>query len=354
MGFGLLITHHSSLITGFGIALRRIHSAPNHVLTTKRAHSGWLEFFPNIRFFFVVLIIHIFVIPGFRSYAGSLLVIDSDQQFKYAEALFNSGDFEDAAAEYKRFVYFFPNDERVEQAEFNIGMSFLNSRQYPMAINAFTDLIDKYRDTPFSIQSYIMISRCYIQLNKPDEAAVSLHNVLNLTDDPNARDESNYRLGWIYLENARWEKARSTFNHISMPNREKYKLQRLVIELDRKDSLIDKKNPAAAGFLSIIPGAGYLYCKRYKDALVAFIANAVFAYAAYESFDDDHYAVGGIFSFIGLGFYGGNILGATAAAHKYNRLQTGRFIDHLKQNMRINLSSDLQKKRVLLSVEYHF
>lgn len=302
---------------------------------------------------FVIIIYNLFI-PCLKSYAGTTLVIDSDKQFGYAEALFGEGDFENAAREYKRFVYFFPNDERVEQAEFKIGMSFFENRHYTQAIKIFTGLIDKYRDTRFSVRSYIMLSRCYNELNKSAEAAVSLHNVLGLTDDPDQRDEAYYRLGWIYLDTARWEKARLAFNDISIPNRVKYNVQRLVAELDRKDTLIDKKNPATAGVLSIIPGAGYLYCGRYKDALTALIANGALAYAAYESFDNDLYAVGGIISFIGLGFYGGNILGATAAAHKHNRLQTAQFIDHLKHHIRVNLSNDLRNKRVLLSLEYHF
>ncbi|MFC1886321.1 tol-pal system YbgF family protein [Thermodesulfobacteriota bacterium] len=280
--------------------------------------------------------------------------ISPDKQFAYAHSLYDEGDFENAANEYKRFVYFFPDDKRVEQARFNIGRSLFSGKRFSRAIHAFTAFIDAYRDTPLSIRSYRMISRCYIKLNQPADAAVSLYNLLSLTDDVDIRDDTYYRLGWIHLEQAKWEKAGQAFNQIRESNRMTYQLNGLFDELERRDSVIPTKEPGTAGLLSIIPGAGYLYCGRYKDALTAFLANAVLSIAAYESFDKDLNALGGLIAFIELGFYGGNIIGATAAAHKYNRYKTGQFIDHLKQHMKIDLSTDIREKRMLISFKYRF
>jgi tetratricopeptide (TPR) repeat protein len=291
---------------------------------------------------------------GVESIAGSPPVLDPDSQFEYAQKLFFEGDFFNAAGEYKRFVHFFPDDERVERARFNTGLSYFRGRRFTEAVRSFKALIDIYRDSALSIQAYIMISRCRTALHSPGAAAAELRNALALTDDDSVRDEVYYRLGWIYIDMAQWENARLNFRQISLQGRAKYDLDSIARKVDRKDDFITTKQPETAGVLSIVPGAGYLYCGRYKDALIALLANGIIAYAAYEAFDNDLNALGGILTFVGIGFYAGNIIGATAAAHKHNRQQTRRFIDHLKNNVRINLSSGLRHKRVMISLRYDF
>lgn len=292
--------------------------------------------------------------PASGSCAGPPLVIDPEKQFEYAEKLFRSGDYPEAVGEYKRFVHFFPDHELAEQAQFQIGMSHFKNRGYGKAVKAFTDLIDTYRDTDLSFQSYMRISRCHLMLNAPAPAILALHNLTSLSTDTDIRDEAFYRLGWIYIETGDWQKAGSTFKKISSTNRLKFDLEAITDDLARRDVLISKKKPALAGFLSIVPGAGYLYCERKKDALIAFAANGILAYAAYESFDNDLDALGGIISFLGFGFYAGNIYGATTSAHKYNQSRTRQFIDRLKRKVRVDLYSDVKSRGVMLSLRYRF
>ena len=292
--------------------------------------------------------------PASGSWAGPPLVIDPEKQFEYAEKLFRSGDYPGAVGEYKRFVHFFPDHPLAEQAQFQVGMSHFENRGYVKALKSFTDLIDTYRDTDLSLKSYMRISRCHLMLNAPAPAILALHNLISLATDTDIRDEAYYRLGWIYIETGDWEKAGSIFKKISSTNRLKFDLKKITDDLARREVLVTKKNPSLAGFLSIVPGAGYLYCGRKKDALIAFAANGILAYAAYESFDNDLDALGGIISFVGLGFYAGNIFGATAAAHKYNQSQTRRFIDNLRTKVRVDLFSDAKSGRAELSLTYRF
>ena len=282
------------------------------------------------------------------------LVIEPEKQFEYAEAPFRNGDYPETAGEYKRFVHFFPDHPLAQRALFQIGMSYFNNREHPKALKAFTDLIDPPRDTDLSHKAYVFISRCHLMLNAPGPAILALEKLISLTPDAAPRDEAHYRIGWIYLETGDWEKAEATFKKISSGSRLTFDLKAIFDDLDRRNDLILKKSPALAGFLSIVPGAGHLYCGRYRDALTAFVATGVLAYAAYESFDNDLDALGGILSLVGLGFYAGNILGATASAHKYNRDQTRRFVDHLKRKVRVDLFSGAGGGRMGVSLTYRF
>ncbi|MCP4104723.1 MAG: tetratricopeptide repeat protein, partial [Desulfobacteraceae bacterium] len=251
--------------------------------------------------------------PFSQSIASSVIEIDSDMQIEFAEQYFSNEEYSRAIDEYKRFIYFFPEHDKVEMAMYKIGMSYFNSNKYKKAIDAFSKIIDrqysKKGNTNFEIAKvYYMITECYLKLNSLGPAVSNLRNLLATTGDIEVRDETYYRLGWICLEAGLWDKARSYLGQISPENKEKYKLKELSDELGKKTT-IPRKSPWTAGFLSIIPGGGYLYCERYHDAMIAFLVNSIMGYAAYEAFDDEHYALGGLIGFIEMGFYSGNIYG---------------------------------------------
>ena len=296
-----------------------------------------------------------------QSFAGSgsqpasnpVLILNSDKQFDYAQDLFSAKDYSTAINEYKRFIYFFPKDERVELAMFQVGMSYFFGRHINEAVNSFKKLTDQYFETEYSIKSYFMISEIYIELKAFDLALINLNNLIMITKDEDIRDEAYYRIGWIHIETASWDDARHYFEKISPKNRYKFRLERLADELD-KETLIPQKDPKLAGFLSIIPGGGYLYCERYQDALISFLLNSGLILAAYESFDKGHGALGGLITFVGFGFYAGNIYGAVTSTHKFNRKETGQFINKLKKNTRVNLSADIENKGVFLSFRVSF
>ncbi len=305
--------------------------------------------------FFLVAFTIIFVLlfPFSQSFAESVLKIDPDKQFGFAENYFSNKEYFRAIGEYKRFIYFFPEDVRVEQAVYKIGMSYFKARYFKDAINSFKTIINKYEDTDLSTKAYFMISKCYVKLNEAGSAIANLHNLITIRDDMHARDEAYYKICWIYIEMASWEKARLYFGKISEQNKDRYRLKRLSVEIE-KETLIQKKNSELAGFLSIIPGAGFFYCERYQDALIAFLLNGGMICAAYESFDDDNNALGALISFVELGFYAGNIYGAVTAAHKYNKAKTGQFIEKLKRNTKVRLSTGRRNDGITLCFQYSF
>jgi tetratricopeptide (TPR) repeat protein len=282
-----------------------------------------------------------------------LIIVSADKQFNYAQKLFSANDYSTAAAEYKRFVYFFPKDKRVEFAMYRIGMAHLLGGHYEEAIGAFERLTEQYFDTEYSIKSYYRISEAYIKMKAFGQALIDLNNLVTITHNQDAKDEAYYRMGWIYIETASWDQARRYFNNISAKNRRKFQLEKLSAELE-KEIAIPQKNPKLAGFLSVVPGGGYLYCGRYQDALIAFLLNGGLMYAAYQSFDKGLGALGGVISFVEFGFYSGNIYGGISSAHKYNRQKTDQFIERLKENVKINLSADMRNRGVALSLRWSF
>jgi tetratricopeptide (TPR) repeat protein len=307
--------------------------------------------------------------PGFQSglkpWEGpdqkNCLKISAKIQFDYAQHCFLRKDYLRAIFEYKRFIYFFSEDKKVQESLYKIGMCYFNAEHFKDAANAFQEVIERYEGTDFSIQSYFMKSRSYIELGNLSNAVANLHNLIALTDDINIRDRAYYDIGWFYLEmswfDGAFENAQKYFSKVSANNREKYKVIELIAGLEAAGEggkeKIPRKSPAVAGLLSVLPGGGYLYCERYQDAFISFLLNTGLMLAAYESFDDGNDALGGVITFVGFGFYAGNIYGATTSAHKYNRNKVKRFIESLKKE-EVDFSTRISDKGVALCFNYSF
>jgi len=284
---------------------------------------------------------------------ASVILLDAAKQFNYADHCFGEGKYLRSIDEYERFIFFFPDDEKIELALYKIGMSYFKSRQFAKAIDTFARLIDKFVDTELSLESYFMISNCHKKLGKIGLAVTNLNNLIALTDDLQLIDKAYSKIGWIFVDLASWEMARRYFDRISPENQDKYKIKHIFSKLD-KAGKISRKKPGLSGFLSIIPGAGHLYCKRYHDALVAFLINTGLIYAAYESFHHNNNGLGGAISLVESGFYTGNIYGAITSAKKYNKYKAKSFITRFKDSIKIGCFKENNNRHVRFSFDFHF
>ena len=290
--------------------------------------------------------------------AAEPLQIDARQQFGFAEHYFSQGRYLQAIGEYERFIYFFPEDPGVSQAMYRIGMAWFRAGKYEAARDAFMRLIDHYGDTAPSasdqlLQAYFMLSDSYVKMKVAGQAAVTLHNLITLEKDQAIQDEARYRMGWIFLEAGEWKRAGLSFDSITPVSRDKYQIDRLSAELKGIND-IPRKSPALAGALSVIPGAGYLYCGRYYDALTSFLLNGGLMFGAYKAFDDGNTALGAVAALVGIGFYTGNIYGSVSSAHKYNQDSTEHFIRKVRENTKPHLSVCPKGDGFMLSLRYSF
>lgn len=283
------------------------------------------------------------------------LTIDPQQQYEFAKQLYGEGQFRQAAEEFQRFAFFFPQDPRQRTALLQSGRSFFQAGEISPAMKRFTELIQREPLDQPAIEAYFMLAECYMQISSPSQAVVQLYNIIALTTDRQIHDRAYLRIGWIHLEQTDWRGAQRAFGHISAAQRKSYGVDKVDALLDQADT-IPQKSPALAGTLSIIPGAGQVYCGRYEDGLVALLVNVGLIWAASDAFDQEQYALGGLLSFVGVGFYTANIYGAVSSAHKYNRSQKQRFVDQLKQHLTIGTGPAPagESSKLLLGLHFRF
>ena len=202
--------------------------------------------------------------------AGVAATIDPHQQMEYADRLFDQGQYRRAAEEYQRFTFFFPENPNSRQVIFRSGQAFLHADDPNLALSQFKQLMDTFDLDALAIEAYFMSVECYLQLKSVTQAIAQLHNIITLVDKESVKDRAYHRLSWIHIDLTDWSGARQTIDRISDSGRRRFRVDELDAALAQSSSL-SRKSPTLAGTLSIIPGAGQLYCQRYEDALIALL-----------------------------------------------------------------------------------
>ena len=282
------------------------------------------------------------------------LVITADMQFSYAMQCLDKKQLTTAVAEFRRFVHFFPDDPRVPEAEFKTGLALFHDSRFREAARQFDLIIRKGGKQ--ATASFFLQSRAFAAQGNTGYAQIILQNLLTLTNDQNVRDRAHLALARLKAKTSGTlgpevlNQISQELDTISPANARALKKQEALELIDRAKAAPDK-TPALAGALALIPGAGFAYCHRYKDALVAFGLNTGFLLGAYTAFDDGNPALGAVISFVGSGFYMGNVYGSISAAHKRNQ---ARQIKLLNQMFDLELRIDPENSLYGFSLHHPF
>jgi len=218
----------------------------------------------------------------------------------FADFLFNSGLYEQAAGEYERLFYYDKSEvaylKRLITCYARIGKNAdLKSR---------IDLIEA-KDPEVARSYYALL----MQLDKPQELKALYAKQRGLFSDT---EQLEIDL-WSSISDRNWSEVKTTTLgddlHYYSP---------IASEIGKHKY----KNPNAAAALSaLIPGAGRLYANDAKDGIVSLLFVGSFAYQSYRRFrDKGTEAVGGwIYGGLALGFYISNIYGSYQSARYYNK-----------------------------------
>ncbi|MCP3924235.1 MAG: outer membrane protein assembly factor BamD [Desulfobacterales bacterium] len=289
-----------------------------------------------------------------NSYAEKYIV-DSESLFKYANGALKEKDYERAVSEFKKFIFYFPKDNKVTEARYNIAYSKYLSDDLIKCEKALKNLInyllkedDQIKTTKsITFKSFILLVKCYEKQRKIQLALNEFRNLSMLTEDNKILDLIHYETGWLFYKNSMFPQAEKSFQKISPEGKIRYNLSEINTSLTRGNDL-NYKSPTLSGILSIIPGGGYIYSERYRDAFISFLFNGLMIYATVEAFDSGNEGLGSILAFIETGFYSGNIYGSYNAAEKYNRKIRRDFIKREKSRFKISLYPSKQHNTYML------
>ena len=302
-----------------------------------------------------------FVILMPEQSSGAEMIITSDLQFAYAEELYVKKTFDTALHEYRRYLHFFPDSDKKALISLRISGCLYGLKRFAESEAALKELLESQIPETLRLTALYNLAEIQIAENKRDDAKAALDRLLteaevraNIVDDETVeiiRNAAERKKAWLFVEKGDWDKAMTLYGDMNASEKQTVVLNGFLSDLDEKKKAISEveKDPAMAGLLSVIPGAGYLYLKRYQDASIAFLANALVIGGAYKAFDNGNAPLGVILSLIGSGFYGGNIYGSVRSADKHNENLRNAAISDLKRKYPENASPP-----VLFSFEIPF
>ncbi len=247
---------------------------------------------------------------------------------KFADFLYEQGDYLRAVGEYQRYLFYRPQES--EAIHYRIAVCYRFGGKSAQAIQGFEALLQRYPEGEYTSQIYYQIGATYFLMDQYDQSARYLSDVLPRITDRRQHAEAEQLIGLSYLRQKRWSDAGEVFRGLQgsdiMRVREKAAVYNIYAENGEK---LPTRSPFLAGVLStIVPGAGRLYTGRFADALNTLFTVGFTGWQAYDGFRRD-----GLSSAKGwtLGtlcgiFYVGNIYGSVISARVYNRHITDEFL----------------------------
>lgn len=290
----------------------------------------------NRVFWIALLTAGIFLLEVVPALPGQI-AIQSDDQFNYAQTRMEEGAYVRAIEEFERFIRLFPESPDVPKARYLMGVCYLELHRHAEAREHLSLVAPPGSTDPLAYKARFLIGESYYRDERPGDGAHYFKEVLEKAHSSALRDAAAYRLGWARMQENQWEEAADSFHRVQQGS----PLYDSALQLE-KESLrgreLPYKSPTQAGVMAgLLPGLGHAYVGRYRSAIVSFLLNGLFIWAAVESFHRDHDTMGGALALVEAGWYAGNIYGAVNATHKYNRKMEDDFRNGLKDRFHLRL-----------------
>ena len=271
------------------------------------------------------------------SVLSSQIILHSEEQFQFARQYLEKGEYLRAAWEFDRFIHFFPAHEDVPKARYLMGFCYMKGKKYESARKILKNVYKNHSGTPLGGKALFLMGESYYLQGVSEEAERYFRMVVENYPSQELKNAAFYRLGWSRMGEDKWQEASEAFKMVEDKSALYASSQHLSIKSLEGETL-PRKDPISAGVLAaMLPGLGHVYGERYRDGMVAFLLNGLFIWAAFESFDQDHDVLGGILSFLELGWYSGNIYSAVNCAHKTNRKIRNDYRKSLPDQLDLNL-----------------
>jgi len=278
----------------------------------------------------------------------------ADQLIAFAEHLMQAGEYFRAITEYRRFLFYYPEDSRRPMVYFRIGLAWYRGESYGEALQAFREVVQLYPDTAYGRQAWLWQGESLIRQGQYTAAEQLYAEITERFPDDAIGQQARYQRAWTLLSRRQWQDAAAQFQQVA-PESSLYQSARLLAREALEGERLPTKSPLLAGILSgLLPGSGQLYNGRLGDALLAFFLNGLFIVGIVEAVHNNAPAVAGILSFFEAGWYTGNVYGAINGAYKYNRNTTETFLRNLDNRFRSVLPETSATQRLGLQFSLGF
>ena len=263
----------------------------------------------------------------------STAAVESD----FADALFQEGDYLNAAHEYKRLLFLHPDAPESDFIAFRVAASYQNAGKLKNAIRAYQLLIDTYPKSPLVARGKNNIAQCHILLGDSDQGLISLERFLKQHKQSDLAPRVHFTIGMLHIDKGEWTQAHRVWNDVFLtyPKSPFAEVSDRLAQKVKNIETLPRRSPTIAGVLSaLVPGSGQVYTGRTVDGLYVFVSVAALGGASFYYADRGRYEVAVPIGILGTFFYGNNIYQGIQNARAFNGQQERLFRNRLQQEIR--------------------
>lgn len=232
-------------------------------------------------------------------------------------------NYDAAITEYKRFLFFQPDDDRVPEIYHRIGIVQRNLGLLREAIDSIRQAVIRTPDKEQKSEYQIDLAVTLIVNKDYDLARLELIKVFIRNPSETLHNRTLLLQGVTYTYQFRWEEAQEILKNYSQDEK--------LDELFQKTDNLPYKSKLVAKILSgILPGSGQIYAGNWKSGLNALVLNSAFGYVTVDSILDQNYVDAIMWTyFIFQRYYQGNLYRAGRAVDEYNDEVNRSFADSI-------------------------
>ena len=241
--------------------------------------------------------------------------------------LFEQGNYDAAITEYKRFLFFHPEDPRIGEVYYNIGRAYNAQSAWTEAIAALRTATHLTTDTETKLTYQLQLAVTLIASQNYDLARLELIKVTMRTPSALHYRRALFLQAVAHLYQFRWADARESLRNYTTDK----KLDDL---LDAAEAVPQKSITLAKVLSSILPGAGQIYVGDWRNGVNAFLLNGALGFLTVDAVLDGNYmdaALWGVLVF--WRYYRGNTFRAGNAAEQFNLQESQRAAENLLQRL---------------------
>ena len=268
----------------------------------------------------------LFLVSTFLFFCGFAAVAE-ELPLSLGKHLFEQGNYDAAITEYKRFLFFHPDDPRVGEVYYNIGLAYKAQGLWTDAVTALRTATHLSIDNETKSEYQLALAVTLIATKNYDLAQLELIKVKLRNPSARVHQRTLFLQAVAYIYQFRWEEARSVLSDYTTD-------ERLEALFDSAVNMPRKSVKVAKGLSTILPGAGHIYTGDWRDGLNTLVLNGALGFLIIDAVLDGHYSDAALWGgFIFLRYYRGNTFRAGAAAEQFNLRESHRTAEALLQRL---------------------
>ena len=241
--------------------------------------------------------------------------------------LFTQGNYDAAITEYKRFLFFHPDDARIAEVYHNIGLAYRAQGLWTEAITAFRVAIYHATDDESKSKYQLTLAVTLIATQDYDLAQLELIKVTLRSPSALLYRRALFLRAVAYIYQFRWDEAREVLKNWSTD-------ENLDALFDETVNIAQKSVRVTRILSTILPGAGQVYASDWRGGINALLLNSALGFLTVDAALNRHYADALLWG--GLVFwryYRGNTFRAGQAAEQFNQQRTQQAAEAILQRL---------------------